>query len=182
MKKILVMGLLSLVLSLVMLFGCLSPALAEEPVPVTAQDPVYHGLFGVIVAIDQHQYYTDFMPPGWRPPTIKMVLEVFNYTMSPVTFDFSDSQRYDFSICNSQGVEVWRWSNGKAFFQVIGQVTIPPGQTVIYSETLRFVDALGNAMPVGLYTLKGELTATDMQLWVPRVMDGRVSFWHKYVY
>jgi hypothetical protein len=180
MKKILAMGLLTLSLTMVLLFGCLSPALAQEP--VSATDPVYHGLFGVIVAVDQHQYYTDFMPPGWHPPVINMKLEVINYTMTPVTFDFSDSQRYDFSICNSQGVEVWRWSNGKGFFQVIGQVTIPPGQTIIYSETLSFVDTTGNAMPVDLYTLKGELTATDMQLWVPRVMDGRVSFWHRYVY
>lgn len=174
MKKLFTVGLVSLISTLILLFSALSP--------VMAIDPAYDGLFGVIVAVDQTQYYTDFMPPGWCPPMIKMVLEVFNFTAAPVTFDFTSSKRYDFSIYNSRGTEVWRWSDGQIFLPVLGQVTIQPRDTKIYSFALKFVDRNGNAMPVDLYTLKGELTATDMQLMVPRIMDGRVSFWHKYVY
>jgi len=138
--------------------------------------------FGATVTIDQPEYYTDFMPPGWRPPVIRMVLKVFNYSLIPVTFDFTTSQRFDFAIYNRNGVEVWRWSADKGFWQVLGQVTLNPGESVSYKTSHRFVDDDGEAMPVDLYTLEGELTATDLQLWVPRTMKGQVSFWHKYVY
>lgn len=138
--------------------------------------------FGVAVAIGQPEYWTDFMPPGWRPPVIKMTLRVFNNSSMPVTFDFNCSQRYDFMIYNSRGVEVWRWSTGKAFMDVLGRLTLNPGQSVTYNEECKFVNASGYAMPVDLYTLRGVLTATDRQLMVPRVIEGKVSFWHRYVY
>jgi len=138
--------------------------------------------FGATVTIDQPEYWTDFMPPGWRPPRIRMTLKVFNHSLIPVTFDFTTSQRFDFAIYNSAGTEVWRWSADKGFYQVIGQITLNPGQSVAYRTSHSFVDDSGNAMPEDLYTLEGELTATDFELWVPRTMSGKVSFWHDYVY
>jgi hypothetical protein len=147
--------------------------------------------FGVSVAINQPVYWTDFMPPGWRPPEIIMALQVFNYSQIPVTFNFRTSQRYDFIIYNSKGAEVWRWSADKMFLQVLGELTLNPGETVTYTARMKFVssgdiaksaDNAGGAMPQDLYTLKGVLTAYDPELYIPRVIEGQVSFWHTYVY
>ncbi|MBN2532896.1 MAG: hypothetical protein JXB88_08395 [Spirochaetales bacterium] len=147
--------------------------------------------FGVSVAINQPVYWTDFMPPGWRPPVISMALKVFNYSQIPVTFHFRSSQRYDFIIYNSKGREVWRWSADKAFLDVLGELTLNPGESVTYTARIKFVnsgnsiksdDVAGGAMPEDLYTLKGVLTAYDPELYIPVIMEGQVSFRHTYVY
>lgn len=133
--------------------------------------------FGVNIMIDQPEYYTT--SPS-RPPVINMALQVYNYSRIPVTLDFTTSQRYDFAIYNSKGREVWRWSDDKAFLQVLGQVTLSPGESILYTTAYEFIDANGRPMPADLYTLKGELTASDMTLWTPRKIEGTVSFWHKH--
>lgn len=144
-----------------------------------ANDPgemVYIKGFGVNVAIDRPEYGTNMTT---RPPVIKMALQVYNYSQLPVTFDFTTSQRYDFAIYDSRGREVWRWSDDKAFLQVTGQLTLQPGESVVYTAEHIFTDKNGKPMPTDLYTLKGELTAIDGNLWAPRTMEGKVSFWHK---
>jgi hypothetical protein len=138
--------------------------------------------FGVSVSISRPEYWTDFMPPGWRPPVIPMRIQVYNHSRIPVRFHFTTSQRYDFSIYNSRGYEVWRWSDDKAFLQVQGEIILNPGESVTYTTSIKFVDKNGEAMPVDLYTLKGELTAVDLSRNLPRVMQGIVSFDHMYVY
>ena len=138
--------------------------------------------FGVSVSISQPEYWTDFMPPGWRPPVISMGIKVYNHSRIPVRFQFTTSQRYDFSIYNSRGYEVWRWSDDKAFLQVLGEIVLNPGESVVYTTSIKFVDKNKRSMPVDLYTLKGEFTAIDMRRHLPRVMQGTVSFNHMYVY
>ncbi|NLW09809.1 MAG: hypothetical protein GX036_08105 [Firmicutes bacterium] len=132
--------------------------------------------FGVDVAIDQPEYTTGLTA---RPPVIKMALQVYNYSQIPVTFDFTTSQRYDFAIYDSRGREVWRWSDDKGFLQVIGQLILQPGESVVYTAEHVFTDKNGEPMPTDLYTLKGELTATGRDFWAPRIMEGKVSFWHR---
>lgn len=108
-----------------------------------------------------------------------MALQVYNYSQIPVTFDFTTSQRYDFAIYDSRGREVWRWSDDKGFLQVIGQLILQPGESVVYTAEHVFTDKNGEPMPTDLYTLKGELTATGRDFWAPRIMEGKVSFWHR---
>jgi hypothetical protein len=120
--------------------------------------------FGVLVAADQHTYIR---------PIIKMRLTVFNYTPAPVTFNFKTSKRYDFTIYNSRGLKVWQWSDGQPFLDVIGKLTLKPNDTVTYTAEYQSKIMLTE----DVYTLKGELTAFDMRLRKPRVMEGTVSFW-----
>lgn len=131
---------------------------------------------GVSLATNNPEYWTDFMPPGWSPPRIRMILRIFNDTQIPITLNFTTSQRFDFSIYDSSGAEVWRWSADRYFLQVLGQLTLNPGESKAYSYSHVFVNSSGGAMPVDTYTLKGEMVATN------RVMEGKVSFEHNYVY
>lgn len=153
--------------------GSAGPSAEEVPADIN----VFHGV-GAAVAIDQPEYVTDLMPPGFRPPEIKMVLVVFNYSKLPVTFDFTTSQRFDFSIYDGKGKgkEVWRWSADKKFMEVLGKVTLKPGEYVSYTAKHKFASSAGKPMPAGLYTLKGWMTASA------RKMVGKVSFQHKHVH
>lgn len=99
-----------------------------------------------------------------------------------VTFSFPSSQRYDFAIIDSSGQEVWRWSNGKMFLQVIGSLTLKPGSAITFKAEHRFVGERGDPLPEGIYTVLGELTARDGQSWLKRIMGGRASFRHLHVY
>jgi hypothetical protein len=138
--------------------------------------------FGALVSINQPEYWTDFMPPGVRIPEITATLTVFNQSKLPVTFSFPSSQRYDFAIANSDGVEVWRWSNGRFFLQVLGSLTLNPGQSVTFTEKIRFADRSGHPFPQGLYTLTGGLTSREPQSWNKWAAEGSIGFKHYYVY
>lgn len=138
--------------------------------------------FGALVSLNQPEYWTNLMPPGATAPEITANLVVFNQSRIPVTFRFPTSQRYDFAITNSNGVEVWRWSRGKIFAQVLGSLTLQPGQAITVTERIKFADANGNPFPQDQYTLTGGLTSHEPQSWDRWTMEGSAGFRHYYVY
>ena len=84
--------------------------------------------FGISVMTDKPSYIVD------EPITI--TLRVFNDTKENITFSFSSAQRYDFAIEHEKGDELWRWSKGKMFAQVLGQKRVGAGQKELaYSAT-----------------------------------------------
>jgi len=137
--------------------------------------------FGVTVTIDQPEYWTDLMPSlspsDDRFPTMVMKLTVFNHSAIPATFNFTSSQRYDFEIYY-EGERVWRWSENRSFLDVMGQITLVPGQSLVYKENFKLAkieDGRKVPIPEGDYTLKGRLTAYPYA-------EGQVSFRHYYVW
>src|SRR5690554_2717163 len=155
-------------------------ALTKQPIPrksgiIVKTILILAGIF----LFSQNKMYKLKPHKIMHPPVIRMALQVYNYSQLPVTFDFTTSQRYDFAIYDSMGREVWRWSDDKGFLQVIGQLILQPGESVVYTAEHVFTDKNGEPMPTDLYTLKGELTATGRDFWAPRIMEGKVSFWHR---
>ena len=140
--------------------------------------------FGALVSINQPAYWTNFMPSpsGVRAPEIAANLVVFNNSNQSATFGFNTSQRYDFAITNSAGLEVWRWSRGKYFARVLGSLTLQPGQSIVIPQKIKFADANGNPFPADQYTLIGWLTSTEPQSGKKWIMQGNVGFKHYYVY
>lgn len=148
---------------------------------VTTTRPSVTG-FGAIISINQPEYWTNLMPPGVTVPQITAKLTVFNYSKIPVTFSFPSSQRYDFAITNSTGVEVWRWSDDKFFMQALGSLTLKPGQATTITEQIKFADKSGNPFPEDQYTITGGLTSREPQSWNKWAAEGSVGFRHYYVY
>ena len=64
---------------------------------------------------------------------------------------FPTAQRYHFIITDSNGVEVWRSSDGKSYDQAEGTETLHRGQTATYTETWDQKDRSGNQVPAGQY-------------------------------
>ncbi len=87
---------------------------------------------------------------------IKMTLKVFNYTEEDIVFRFNNSQRYDFIIEDEEGNEIWRWSEGRMFAQMLGEEILGPSNSeVIY--TVEYKDRLSP----GYYKVTGFFIAQD---------------------
>jgi hypothetical protein len=88
---------------------------------------------------------------------LELTLSVANEGDEPVELDFRDAQRVDFTAYDADsGEEVWRWSDGRMFGQVLGSEEIPAGESLEYQ-------AEWAAPPSGSYRVEGELVDTERQ-------------------
>ena len=87
---------------------------------------------------------------------ITMTLKIFNYTEEDIVFHFNNSQRYDFIVEDKEGNEVWRWSEGRMFAQMLGEEILGPTNIeIIYS--VKYKDKLNP----GYYKVTGYFVAQD---------------------
>lgn len=84
---------------------------------------------------------------------LQFTLTVENTGDDPETLSFRDSQRAEF-VAHDGDSEVWRWSEGQMFAQMLGSETVDPGATVAYEGEWE------GARP-GTYTVVGEVVADD---------------------
>ncbi len=90
--------------------------------------------------------------------SVRFVLHVTNSGTTPLTLEFSNSQRFDFIVETMEGEPVWRWSDDMAFMQALSQATLAPGE----SWTM---DAVWEPdTPSGEYRAVGVLTAREYEL------------------
>jgi hypothetical protein len=114
--------------------------------------------YGIEVSLDRPLYYNNLMPPIINPwPTARARLVVRNGTDLPVEFSFSTSQRFDFIVRDARGQEVLRWSDGRAFLQVMGQETLR-NESRTYAADILLQDRKGKPLAAGFYSLVGYLT------------------------
>jgi hypothetical protein len=78
-------------------------------------------------------------------------LSLQNAQTAPMTMVFPSSQRFDFSVLDREGREVYRWSRDKAFITVISEVTLSPGESIDEQLSWRIQD-----VPPGEYAVTGE--------------------------
>ena len=111
--------------------------------------------YGMSIMIDKMSYSVGEL--------ITMTLNVFNYTEEEITFHFNTSQRYDFIIEDEKGNEIWRWSEGRMFAQMLGEEILGPNNPEIIYAT-EYKDKLSP----GYYKVTGIFVVTD------RPMSGNV--------
>ncbi|MFC4356676.1 BsuPI-related putative proteinase inhibitor [Halobium salinum] len=69
---------------------------------------------------------------------VRFTLAVENDGEEAVTLSFRDSMRADFAVRagdDDGGTEVWRWSEGRMFAQMLGTETVGAGETVTFEGT-----------------------------------------------
>jgi hypothetical protein len=71
---------------------------------------------------------------------------------------FRTGQRYDVLIENAQGREVWRWSDGRMFTQVMGEETLAPAKRIRYRVSLQ------TKLSPGRYKIRGVVPAEGQPL------------------
>lgn len=84
---------------------------------------------------------------------LRFVLTVRNDGDDPVELSFRTGQRADFAV-ESDGEQIWRYSEGRMFTQVLGSETIAPGDHRTYEATWSDPEP-------GEYTVTGEVTASS---------------------
>lgn len=67
--------------------------------------------------------------------SVRFRLRVANDGAAAVPLEFGSAQRYDFVIFDGAGAEVWRWSSGRMFAQVVGLERLEPGAVLEYEES-----------------------------------------------
>jgi hypothetical protein len=63
---------------------------------------------------------------------VEFTFTVENAGDDPIDLQFSDAQETDLAITDADGDEVWRWSVGRMFAQMLQQKTMAPGETTTY--------------------------------------------------
>ncbi len=87
---------------------------------------------------------------------IKMTVKIFNYTKKDIVFYFNTAQRYNFIIKDEEGNEIWRWSEGRMFAQMLEEEILGPSNSeVIYTAEYR------NKLSPGYYKVTGVFIAQE---------------------
>ena len=111
------------------------------------------------------------MTDRWYPKdgTLEMIYRASNAERESVTFSFPSGQRYDFTLTDAEGNDVWRWSSNKRFAMTAAELTLRRGEFVEFEETLD----LSTLETGGWMTLSGWLTTStpeetrlSLPLWI----------------
>lgn len=78
---------------------------------------------------------------------------LINETGEPHTFDFTSSQRYDFSLANESGEEVFLFSSVSTYMQALGEESLEQGDQLSYEFEIPALD-----LEPGTYELTAWLT------------------------
>lgn len=78
---------------------------------------------------------------------------VINESGEPHTFEFTSSQRYDFSLANENGEEVFLFSSVSTYLQALGEESVDQGDTLSYEFEIPQLD-----LEPGTYELTAWLT------------------------
>lgn len=74
--------------------------------------------------------------------------KVNNESEKDITLDFTSSQRFDYSIKNPKGEEIFLFSSVSSFLQVIGKEVLHPKENLVYD-----IDVSDVGLSKGTYTL-----------------------------
>ena len=100
---------------------------------------------------------------------IEFILLVKNKISEPVQICFSSTKKFDF-IVSQANREVWRFSSGKMYAQVIIEETIIPG------KSLRFTHMWDGRLTSGEKLVAGEYQVTALLSTIPELRSNPVIF------
>ena len=76
-----------------------------------------------------------------------------NQTGTPIRLEFTSAQRFDVTIGDAHGNEVWRWSAGRMFAAVMGHETLGPEDPRLTYEAV-----FSGSLAPGPYRVRAWLT------------------------
>ncbi len=107
--------------------------------------------------------------------TVHMTFIVTNTTKKTVNYDFPSGQHYDFSVHNTDGKEVWRWSKGRMFTESLTHLALPPGKSITFRGDWNGRDAQKKTVPPGRYTVSARLPFNNRPALTGGVVVGRAT-------
>lgn len=98
---------------------------------------------------------------------VELTLAVTNPGPAPISLTAPSSQLYDFTVLK-EAAEVWRWSADRMFLTVLTPLTIPPGETIAFTESWDQRDRDGRPANPGDYVIVGTLIGGEQVGLTPR--------------
>jgi len=80
-----------------------------------------------------------------------------NTSDKPMLIEFPTSQFYDYTVYNANGEQVYHFSKGKFFLQVIQSKSLNSGEQIQWKDTWNYKTNEGERVPAGTYTVKAIL-------------------------
>jgi hypothetical protein len=99
-----------------------------------------------------------------RSEPIVLTIAVVNRGPEPATLQFPTAQRYDVVIRNADQVDVWRWSDGQMFAQVLGEEMLPARGALRYRITVRHRFPSGRYTAVATIPAEGEPISASLEI------------------
>jgi hypothetical protein len=109
-----------------------------------------------------------------QPGRHEILMVVANVDDRLLPFRFGSSQTYDFVITDAAtGREVWRWSKGQFFTQVVRTDSIRPKSKWQFEVVWNHLDNDGNPVVPGQYRLNAIVTSLPQVSAAPQILDVR---------
>jgi hypothetical protein len=93
--------------------------------------------------------------------TVVLVLAVHNPGPAPIRFELSSTRTHDCAISDEAGRELWRWSRGRRFAQVLTDFSLASGETRRLEARWNQQRDDDRPVPAGRYRATAELAARE---------------------
>ena len=93
-----------------------------------------------------------------EPHALRFALNLTNAGKKHVEVDFPNGQQYEFSVRDSVGREVYRWSTGRMFTQSVQNRLIDGG------DSIRFDERVETTLPRGKYVAIATLRSSNFPM------------------
>jgi hypothetical protein len=97
--------------------------------------------------------------------TLRLVLR--NDTGASQSLQCGSARTHDVVVTGADGREVWRWSHGRVFAQMLTDVAVAPGESREFRVTWNQTTNAGAAVPPGRYQARGSIPALSGELGSP---------------
>lgn len=126
------------------------PSPTPGPTPGPARATNVQGNLRLTIEVGQTTYRVG--------ESVVMTFTVENTGVIAETLAFSSGQQYDFRI-TLNGQEVWRWSAGRVFIQMLTSLTLKPGEKKTFTAAWPQRDNQGGQVKAGEYAVEAFLTS-----------------------
>jgi len=89
------------------------------------------------------------------PDAVGLSLNIQNNSDKSVKAAYSSAKKFDFIVKDKAGKEVWHWSRGQMFAQMVSEETLAAGKTVKFSAKWPKIDDDGANLKPGKYIVYG---------------------------
>ena len=86
---------------------------------------------------------------------ITIAVIIRNRSDAPQTLTVPSSQTHDCIVYSGDKKEVWRWSAGRMFAQMITELTLAPGESRTFTTSWDLTDRTGSPLSPGDYSAVG---------------------------
>lgn len=90
---------------------------------------------------------------------VSFSLKAINTSKKTQDLGFSSAQRFDVSIADATGKQVWSWAAGKRFAESLGKLSLAPGESKTFEATWDGQALPGQKITPGSYTVQATLTS-----------------------